>query len=241
MKKIKEEKNIIKRPFLVGFWFSLLLIVTLASFFISFPYILKNLFFSFFILSSYFYIFSFIFYLVVLSSFYYLGKKYKNNLLKKSTIILGVFSIIAFFLSLIFLFNIYLKLEANHEVFSKGMSYLINKTKEFDSKNPSFLKETFIPFLDETLTPFFIFIIVSYLIYAVIYTFFSVGLIKIKDSSYSKILGILNIITVWIPIITPIIIAPIISIFLVPILIIICLVFQCLLFYEQAKKADGKS
>ncbi|MEM4605859.1 MAG: hypothetical protein QW103_02405 [Candidatus Pacearchaeota archaeon] len=210
----KREKNFIKKPFSIGFVFS---IIFTLFFFITFILSIFNLFP---VLGSTLLILNLFFYIIICASFFYLGKKHNSNLITKTIIVFVIFFIIGFFILVGIFFNTFSNLKSNEEI--------VNITKSLKEKGNSLSDEDLLK-ISNYFKSFFLFSIIFYFIYAILQTIISVGIFKIKDSNYSKPFAIFNIIISWLPL-------TIIGIYLLFPLYVVLLIFQILLFYEQGKK-----
>jgi len=169
--------------------------------------------------------------ILILVGFYSLGKKYNNKFLTR-TIIVGFILYTTFTL---FVFYTSQDYQERVIVFNETTSLRIANLEQAIMENVSeevisLLKQEMINEVFKTGLPILLPLLIGYLILAIYYTFFGIGMIKLKKVKYSKAIGVIAILSVWL-------ILTIIGIFLVLPLFVIGYVLAVLLFLEESKKA----
>jgi hypothetical protein len=222
--KTKKEERVIRRPFfLAGICLIVMFFLINGVFFMG----LTNI-------PSFRFIFSillFFGYTLIFIGFFYLGKRH-NSKFFTNLIIIGF---VLFLLSIIFgtyysSLNQDKFLEMNDALFARE-SYLNQLKIENASLEviSTYEKETAEYILGQVL-PLFVPFLIVYLLSAIYSTLFGVGMIMLKKVKYSKTIGILTIISVWlIPTIIGILLA--IPMFFVSFILIV------LMFFDESKKA----
>ncbi|MEM4181631.1 MAG: hypothetical protein QXX68_00555 [Candidatus Pacearchaeota archaeon] len=211
----KEEKNYIKKPFLLGFVASLVILALflfylIFSLFKTMPKVLSSLIILFYLC-----------YLVTLASFFYLGKKHNSKLIKNTSIILAVFSILFLFLFFLISLTTVQKLSQN--------KVALGVIERISSGIHSDLTEEEAIVIISYFVPIFLYLVFSYLVFAILSTILSVKIFQLEEVKYCKFFSITNIIYVWLPI------TIIGFLFIIPVYMAV-LIIQSLMFYELAKQ-----
>lgn len=218
------KKERVKKPFIVAaVSLIVILVLTFASSFfnaIGLP-----------ILSSLASIFIFIATILTFVGFYYLGKKNKSKWLMR-TIIAGFVLYIALTILSSYVSMSYSErfVELNNTL-SERIANLeqLGLTGASAEVIASYEADTF-NYLVETMLPFIIAFISGYLIFAIYSTFFGISMIKLRLVKYSKVIGILTIIAVWL-------VPTIIGIFIAIPLSLVVYILMILMFFSESKKA----
>lgn len=225
MVKKKKRDFQIKKPFKLG-TFSL---ISMAFFFFL---SIASESFNLVILASFFSLLFFIATILSFVSIYYLGKKYKSKLVMK-TVIVGFILYFAVFIfgSYYFSANYY----EGYNNFSDTLLERESNLQQLIDQNmsqeiiASYEKETFNYFIEQGI-PLLIPFIIIYLLFAIYSTFLGVGFIKLVKVRYSKAIGVMSIISVWL-------VPTIIGIFLAIPLMFATYILMILMFLDESKKA----
>ncbi len=224
MVKKKKEETRIKKPFITTA--IALIVVVLFTFFSA---LLNSAGFS--KVSSLFSIFVFAGIILVFVGFYSLGKKYEHKLLMR-TVIAGFALYIALFIFISYASQGYQeKVSSLNETLSGRIANLEQLKMENASTEviASFESETTKYLIEEGL-PLLIPFLLGYLVLAIYLTFFGVGMIRLRKVEYSKTIGVLIIVSVWL-------VPTIIGIFLALPLSIAIYVLVVMMFSNESKKA----
>jgi hypothetical protein len=224
MVKTKKEEPRIKKPFrLTAIALISIVILSILSSFFSYL--------GLFIFSTLLSILVFAGIILTFAGFYYLGKKHQNKLLTK-TIITGFVLFIGLFIITPYYSHHYNDrfIELNETISIRESNLQQLKTENTSQEIlESYEKETLEYVLDNGL-PLIIPFLIIYLIHAIYLTFFGIGIIKLKKVKYSKTIGILTIISIWL-------IPTIIGILLTIPLISVSYILTILMFFDESKKS----
>ena len=224
MVKKKKRDLEVKKPFKLG---ALSLISMVFFIFLS----MVSESFGLVILASFFSLLFFIAAILAFVSVYYLGKKYKSNFLMKTVIIGFILYFVIFLFGSYFSGNYY----EGYKDFSDTILERESNLQEMIEQNmsqeviSSYERETFNYFV-ETGLPLLVPFIIIYLIFAIYSTFLGIAFIKLEKVKYSKAIGVITIVSVWL-------VPTIIGIFLAIPLMFANYVLMVLIFLEESKKA----
>jgi hypothetical protein len=224
MVKTKKEEPRIKKPFRLTA-IALISIVVLLSLSSLFNY------FGLVLFSALLTIFVFVGIILTFVGFYYLGKKHQNKLLMR-TIIAGFILFIGLFIFLTYYSGAY---EERFVNLNETLSIRESNFEQLKTKNvsqeilDSYERET-LDYLIATGIPLVIPFLIGYLIYAIYSTIFGIAMIKLKKVKYSKAIGVLTIISVWL-------IPTIIGIILAIPLLLTSYVLAILMFFDESEKS----
>lgn len=212
----KKEKNYIKKPFLLGFVASLIILVLFLFYlaFFSFSEVIQKIL-PFLVFPA------FLSYLMTLASFYYIGKKYNLKLIKKISIILAILFILFLFLWVIVAMNTLQRISQD--------KLALEIIERISSGMQNDLTPEEINIFLYYFAPIFLYLVFSYLVFAIFETILSVKIFGLEKIKYSKAFSILNIILYWSPV-------TIVGLLLVFPLFVGRFVLQSLMFYNLAKQ-----
>lgn len=183
------------------------------------------------ILSSLFSVLSIAATIFVFVGLYYLGKNQNNNFFK-IIIIAGFVLYVLSFLFISFSLVAYESdfREINETMFNREATLEALKAENVSQEVIESYEMETVQYLLQNALPFLIAFLVLYFVFAVYFTFFGIGMIKMKKVQYSKVIGVLSIISAWLPI-------TILGIFLAVPMYMVIYVLMILMFFQESKKA----